>query len=264
MPCKYQNKAHVRAPNASLLASNKYSFLYKATFLPLLLRICSYLDKFTIGTYKKGPQKNERYVTLPREDIIQFNKLLNEAAICFRHINHLSSDRSHAAKYLADKLTLLGDDDQFTSLFQRRNSPPVIYITSDMEYVGCTVNAYDRRWQHIHNLMRHYLDVKRSGLPVYAKTRTQGKIAMAKLCVMIPFELTSPTCKLTDEARNIRILCPSKNVMPGLFCYSNLRPLRHGSHHRARLRGGENYIPSIPKSMRVDKTMFDITAQIEG
>lgn len=230
MPINYQynglNNAHERAPNASQLALNKYSFLYKARFLPLLIRICSYLDRFTIGVYKKGKHKNERYITLPREDILQLNNLLNEAAVCFRHINHLTSDRSHAAKYLDDKLTLMGNDDQFISLFQRHNPPAVIYITSDMDYVGCTINAYDRRWQHIHNLMRHYLDVKRSGLPVYAKTRTQGKIAMAKLCVMIPFELTSPTCKLTDEARNIRILCPSKNVMPGLFCYSNLRPKR--------------------------------------
>ena len=81
---------------------------------------------------------------------------------------------------------------------------------------------------------------------------------------MIPFEVTTSPCKLTDEARNIRILCPSKNVKPGLFCYSNLRPKRYGSHHRARLRGGENYVPSIPKSMRADKTVFEITAQVAG
>ena len=113
MPSGYRHDnldaAHGRAPNASQLALNKYSFLYKATYLPLLIRICSYLDKFTIGIYKKGLQKNERYVTLPREDIIQFNKLLDETALCYRHINHLTSDRSHAAKYLADKLTLLAN-----------------------------------------------------------------------------------------------------------------------------------------------------------
>ena len=134
MPVNYQRNgqymAYEKAPNASQLALNRYSFLYKERFLPLLITICSYLDRFTIGFYKKGQQKNERYVTLPREDIIQFNKLLDEAAICFRQINHLTSDRSHAAKFLDDKLALLGNDDQFASLFKRKNQPAVIYITS--------------------------------------------------------------------------------------------------------------------------------------
>ena len=135
-----------------------------------------------------------------------------------------------------------------------------------MDYVGCTVNARDRRKQHIHNLMRHYLDIERSSLPIYSKTRAQGKLAMAKLCVLIPFEISSPICKLTDEARSIRILCPSKNVRYGSFNPGNLRPRRPGSHHRAHLhgRGGSRYIPSIPTSMRVDKTLFSMMVEMEG
>ena len=250
--------------NTIQMAMSRYKFLYNTLYVPMLKQICAYLDKFTIGYYTKGPHKNSRYVTLPRPDILPFNKLLDDAAVCFRHLNQLTSCRSHAAQYIADKLKLLGTDDQFCQLFRRRNPTAIVYITSDMEYVGCSISAYNRRWQHIHNLMRHYLDVQRSGLPIYAKTRTQGKMAMAKLCVMIPFEITSSLCKFTDEARSIRILCPPKNVQPGLFCYSNLRPKRRGSHHRARLRGGERYIPSVPKSTRIDKTLFEINAHTEG
>ena len=92
---------------------NKFVFLYSTLFLPLLHRICSYLDKFTIRHYKKGPHKNDRYITLPREDLTPFNKLLDDAAICFLHISRLTSCRSHAAQYVADKQKLLGNDDDF-------------------------------------------------------------------------------------------------------------------------------------------------------
>ena len=140
----------------------------------------------------------------------------------------------------------------------------MIYITSDMEYVGCTINSHDRRMQHIHNLMRHYLDIERSHLPIYAKTRAQGKLAMAKLCVLVPFEISSPQCKFNDEARSIRILCPSKNVRLGMFHIGNLRSKCLGSRERIRRRGGGRYIPSIPKSMRVDKTLFSMMVHEEG
>ena len=245
-------------------ALNKYNFLYKALFVPLLLRISKYLDKFKICYYKKGLNKDQCYIALPREDMMPFNKLLDYAAACFLYINRTTSTRSHAAQYVSDKQLLLGNEADFLTLLRPHQPSTVIYVTSDMEYVGCTVNAFKRRTQHIHNLMRQYLDLERSTLPIYSRTRAQGKLAMAKLCVLVPIEISSPLCKLTDEARSIRILCPSKNVRFGSFNPGCLKPKCMGSHERARRHGGVRYIPSIPKSERVDKTLFSILVRYEG
>ena len=248
---------------ATKSAQNRFAFLYGTLFLPLLKDICTYLDKFTITTVTKGPYKNDRHVTLPHASISPFNKLLDDAALCFFKINQATSNRSHAAQYLADKHALLTET-EFTQMCYKRNT--AIYITSDMEYVGCTNYPRRRRMEHIHKLMRHYLDIEKTSLPIYAKTRAQGKLAMAKLCVLIPFEKSSNLCKFTDEMRSIRILCPSKNVRYEGFTShkTTFRARRPGSHQRARLKGGQKHIPSVPCSMRVDRTLFVIAAQLEG
>ena len=263
----YSSQYDLYHANTTASDMNKYHYLYSALFLPLLIRISAYLKNFQIFQYKKGPHTDDRYIALPRGDLKPFNQLLDEAAICFLHINRATATRSYAAQYISDKQKLLGNTDgnadDFMKLFRPHQPSTVIYITSDMEYVGCTTNAFKRRTQHIHNLMRHYLDLERSTLPVYAKTRSQGIIAMAKLCILIPFEISSPLCKLTDEARSIRILCPPKNVRFGSFHHNSLRRRCMGSRERIRRRSGGIYIPSAPKSMRVDKTLFSITFRYE-
>jgi len=75
---KQRNLEHVpNEMNTMKMAMSRYRFLYNTLYLPLLKQICSYLDKFTMGYYEKGPHKNTRYITLPRPDILQFNKLLD-------------------------------------------------------------------------------------------------------------------------------------------------------------------------------------------
>jgi len=117
---------------ATKSAQNRFAFLYGTLFLPLLKDICTYLDKFTITTVTKGPYKNDRHVTLPHASISPFNKLLDDAALCFFKINQATSNRSHAAQYLADKHALLTET-EFTQMCYKRNT--AIYITSDMEYI---------------------------------------------------------------------------------------------------------------------------------